>query len=539
MKSPQLSQVQNKMGVLVTGNWSDNRGMTDIILTTLNARYAHASLGLRYLRANLGELHERSVIREFVIGQKTEEIAEKLLAEQPRVLGLGVYIWNVEESARLVAMLKRLRPELIIVLGGPEVSYEVDEQRICQLADYVITGWGDVSFYALAKQLMSGERPTQKVIVGVQAPLEALVLPYDEYTDEDIAKRHLYVEASRGCPFKCEFCLSALDKTAWPFPQATFLQALTRLYARGARQFKFVDRTFNLKVDTSLQILQFFLERLEAAPDDALFAHFELVPDHLPERLKDAVARFPAGSLQFEIGIQTFDPTVQARISRQQKNSVAEDNLRWLRAHAKAHLHVDLIAGLPGESLDSFAAGFDRLVALQPHEIQFGILKRLRGAPIARHSETFDLRFSADPPYSILSTRDLDFPTLQRMNRFARYWDIVANSGRYPRTLRWLLAPTPFRSFMAFADWLYATTGQTHALAHERLVHLLRDYLCEQEPSAVTGIDRDLIDDYHAAGGRSRLRFEVEERSLPRPESRSAKAALPKRQARHLRADVR
>jgi len=516
----------------------DNVGMTDIVLTTLNARYAHASLGLRYLRANLGALHPRSVIREFVIGQKTEEIVEKLLADQPCVLGLGVYIWNVEESTRLVAMLKRLRPELLIVLGGPEVSYEVEEQRICQLADYVITGWGDVSFATLATQLMAGERPAQKVIAGVQAPLEALQLPYEEYTDEDIAKRHLYVEASRGCPFKCEFCLSALDKTAWPFPLDEFMRALERLYARGARQFKFVDRTFNLKVDASLQILQFFLDRIEAAPEDPVFAHFELVPDHLPERLKDAVARFPAGSLQFEIGIQTFDPVVQARISRKQKNSVAEDNLRWLRTHARAHLHVDLIAGLPGESLASFAAGFDRLVALQPHEIQFGILKRLRGAPIARHSEAFDLRFSADPPYSILSTRELDFSTLQRMNRFARYWDIVANSGRYPRTLSWLLGDAPFDGFMAFADWLYAGTGQTHALAHERLVHLLRDYLCERLPQSVVDIECDLIEDYHASGGRSRLRFETEERRLPKPEVREAKSALPKRQARHLRGEL-
>ena len=250
------------------------------------------------------------------------------------------------------------------------------------------------------------------------------------------------------------------------------------------------------------------------------------------------VARFPPGTLQFEIGIQTFDPEVQARISRKQKNELAEANLRWLRAQANAHLHVDLIAGLPGESLQGFAAGFDRLVALQPHEIQFGILKRLRGAPIARHSQAFDLRFSADPPYSILSNRDLDFSTLQRMNRFARYWDIVANSGRYPRTLPWLLANSPFARFMAFADWLYATTGQTHALAHERLVHLLRDYLGDLHSAEIADIERDLIEDYHASGGRSRLRFETEERSLPRPQTRGAKAALPKRQARHLRAEI-
>ena len=371
--------------------------MSDIVLATLNARYAHASLGLRCLRANLGGLRDRSCIREFVIGQKTEEIAEKILSERPRVLGLGVYIWNVEESTRLVAQLRVLAPDLVIVLGGPEVSYETDGQRICALADYVITGWGDVSFAQLAAQLIADERPEVRTIKGIQPPLPALQLPYAEYTDEDVRQRHLYVEASRGCPFKCEFCLSALDKTAWPFPVEAFLAELETLYARGARQFKFVDRTFNLKIDASLAILDFFLAKLDAAPDDPPFLHFELVPDHLPERLKDAIVRFPAGTLQFEIGIQTFDPQVQARISRRQKNDVAADNLRWLRANSTAHLHVDLIAGLPGEDMQTFAAGFDRLVALAPHEIQFGILKRLRGAPIARHTAEHGLRFNQHP----------------------------------------------------------------------------------------------------------------------------------------------
>jgi len=137
--------------------------MTDIILSTLNARYAHASLGLRYLRANLAELHERSVICEFVIGQKTEEIVERLLREQPKIIGLGVYIWNVDESTRVVAQLKLIAPEICIVLGGPEVSYEVNEQRICALADYVITGWGDVSFAQLAKQILDGQPPATRV----------------------------------------------------------------------------------------------------------------------------------------------------------------------------------------------------------------------------------------------------------------------------------------------------------------------------------------------------------------------------------------
>ncbi|HMM67133.1 MAG TPA: DUF4080 domain-containing protein [Dokdonella sp.] len=507
--------------------------MTAILLSTLNARYAHASLGLRYLRANLGAWHADSAIHEFVIGQKTEEIVEKLLAGQPLVLGLGVYIWNVEESTRLVAQLKTVAPDLVIVLGGPEVSHELDDQRICALADYVITGWGDVSFATLVDRLMRGERPPGKVIAGVQAPLPAIRSPYAEYTDEDVRRRHLYVEASRGCPFKCEFCLSALDKTAWPFPLEAFLADLEALYARGARQFKFVDRTFNLKVDTSLAILEFFLAKLEAAPEDPPFVHFELIPDHLPERLKESIARFPDGTLQFEIGIQSFDPVVQARVSRRQKNDVAAENLAWLRRETRAHLHVDLIAGLPGEDMAGFAAGFDRLVRLAPHEVQFGILKRLRGAPIARHTLDYGLRFNPDPPYNILATDAIDFATMQRLARFSRYWDIVANSGRYARTLALLLGDEPFARFLAFADWLYAKTGQTHALAQERLVHLLHEHLCEAREIDPAQAGAALSADYHGTGGRSRLRFETGEAARTTPR-KNRDTATPARQARHL-----
>src|SRR5690606_27416403 len=155
-----------------------------------------------------------------------------------------VYIWNIEECTRLVQLLKRVSPELVVVLGGPEVSYETQEQPICAAADFVITGWGDVSFAELVHGLEAGMPPPGKVIPGIQPKLIELSLPYDEYTDEDIARRHLYVEASQGCPFKCEFCLSALDKTAWPFPLDEFMDELEKLYARGARQLKFVHRTF-------------------------------------------------------------------------------------------------------------------------------------------------------------------------------------------------------------------------------------------------------------------------------------------------------
>ena len=244
------------------------RPTRSIVLATLNAKYIHASLGLRYLLANMdvhggAGLKAQTQLCEFVIAQRPLQIVEELLTYEPRIIGLGVYIWNVVETTQVVALLKALRPDIKVVLGGPEVSFETDHQEICRLADHVITGWGDVSFPRLCRALLDGPQPLMKVITGEQPALDAIALPYNEYTPEDLAKRLLYVEASRGCPFKCEFCLSSLDKTAWAFDLDAFMAEMEALYQRGARNFKFVDRTFNLKVDFSVRILQFFLDRLK------------------------------------------------------------------------------------------------------------------------------------------------------------------------------------------------------------------------------------------------------------------------------------
>jgi hypothetical protein len=509
--------------------------MPAIVLTTLNARWSHAALGLRYLRANLGDLRDDSAIVEFTIARPAEEIVAELVARTPRLVGFGVYIWNVAQTTRVIERLKEVAPQITVVVGGPEVSHEVGEQRICALADYVITGWGDITFAQLARQILHGPRPLMKVHVGAQPPLEELALPYGEFSDVDLRQRHLYVEASRGCPFKCEFCLSALDKTAWPFPLDAFLRELDGLWARGARRFKFVDRTFNLKLDVSIAILDFFLDKLAADATDPPFVHFELIPDHLPDRLKERIASFPAGTLQFEIGIQTFNETVQALISRRQDNALAEANLRWLREHSAAHLHVDLIAGLPGEDLASFARGFDRLLALRPHEIQLGILKRLRGAPIGRHTQAFALEFDPTPPYAVRATRDLDAPTMRRIAHMAMAWDRVANSGRFPRTLALLLGEpgegAAFGRFLAFSDWLVARAGRTHALALEALAAHLRTYLLERQPGA--DVDTALARDYAGSGARGRLDLGPTTAARP-PSGRRAVGAALRRQSTHL-----
>jgi radical SAM superfamily enzyme YgiQ (UPF0313 family) len=472
--------------------------MPEIVLATLKARYIHASFGLRCLRANLGDLRERSALAEFTIDQRPLEVAEAILALQPRILGLGVYIWNVAPMTELVALLKRLRPELIIILGGPEVSYEYEQQEIVRLADHVVTGEADLVFPEVCRQILEGCLPAQKVIPAPPPDLANVALPYEEYNADDIAHRLIYVEASRGCPFECEFCLSSLDIPVRAFPLDPFLAAMEGLLARGVRHFKFVDRTFNLHLDASRRILEFFLARLSPG----LFLHFEMIPDRMPAGLRELICRFPPGTLQFEVGVQTFNPEVAAAIHRRQDYGRLEDNFRFLREHTGVHVHADLIAGLPGETVDGFAAGFDRLVALGPQEIQVGLLKRLRGTPIGRHDAEWAMVYSPLSPYELLQNRLIDFATMQRMRRFARYWDLVGNSGRFATTLPefWSGGASPFAEFMRFSDWFFAREGRRHGIALPHLIGQVFTFLTQERGRPPAAIAERLLRDARRTG---------------------------------------
>ena len=474
-----------------------------IVLATLNARYIHSSFGLRYLMANMGALEQECCIREFTLDSKADDVVEQILSLAPRIVIFSVYIWNVLQTEAVIRLLKEVAPDVIVQIGGPEVSYELEEQSIVQAADYVVTGWGDVSAAKLCAQLLEDQKPVDKIIKGEQAKLCDIRMPYYLYSDEDIKNRIVYVEASRGCPFKCEFCLSALDKTAWPFDLDLFLAEMDTLYQRGARHFKFVDRTFNLKVKNSLKILQFFLDRM----GDDLFLHFEVIPDHLPDALKEMITKFPVGSLQFEIGIQTFNPEVQTLISRRQDNDKAKQNLQWIRQQSHAYIHADLIFGLPGEDIHSFEQSFNQLYELKPHEIQVGILKRLKGSPIIRHVEPYQLRFNPSPPFNVLSTSLIDYPTMQRMNRFARYWDMLANSGRFSNSMQLLLKGNPFKQFMQISDALFARTGQTHKISLLRLFDLVFDIANEDLEVDTQQIHQLLSDDFSHSGQKSLPKF--------------------------------
>ncbi|MCG6937251.1 MAG: DUF4080 domain-containing protein [Gammaproteobacteria bacterium] len=473
--------------------------MNKIILTTLNARYIHTAFGLRCLFANLGELQSSACIEEFTIQQRPIDIAEKLLSHQPKIIGFGVYIWNVAEVSRAIEILKQVSPQTVIVVGGPEVSFISDKPAVADIADYVVTGAAEKSFRELCRQLLSGKKPPARVIQSDELSLDRLQLPYRYYTDDDIKNRLIYVEASRGCPFKCEFCLSSLDKTAKPFPLDSFLHEMDLLYQRGVRNFKFIDRTFNLKASSSIAILEFFLQRMT----DDLYLHFEVVPDKLPDSLKAVIQKFPQHALQFEIGVQTFDENIQGLISRQQDNSKTAANLRWLREQTNAYIHADLIFGLPSDTLANFAKSFDLLVSLNPHEIQLGILKRLRGVPLNRYNEEYRLRYNPEAPYNILCTRDIDFATMQRVNRFASYWDKIANSGRFKNTLPLILGEAPFANFMQLSDELYRAAGSTWQISLQRLFVLVFECMKTRDDIKHDALLEKIQADYSRTGEKA------------------------------------
>lgn len=505
----------------------------DIVLATLNAKYIHSSFGLRYLLANLGPLQQRACIAEFQINQAPLEIVEAVLAQEPRIVGFGVYIWNVVETTEVLGMLRRLRPDIRIILGGPEVSHEWEGQPIVALADHVITGEADLKFAEVCSVLLGGDAAAiealPKVMPAGLPPLDRVALPYDLYTESDLAHRILYVEASRGCPFTCEFCLSSLDVPVRAFAMEAFLQAMQGLLDRGALTFKFVDRTFNLHLPTSMAILRFFQERWR----DGMFLHFEMVPDRLPEQLRDLIRQFPPGAVQFEVGIQTFDEATSKNISRRQNLTRLEDNLRFLREQTGIHVHADLIVGLPGEDVASFGRGFDRLVKMGPQEIQVGILKRLRGTPIVRHDAEYGMKYAPTPPYEILENRDIPFAEMQRMRRFARYWDLVANSGNFSATLAllWQQGDSPFQCFMAFADGLYARLRRTHQIALPVLAHALFDHLVQACGVPAETAAATLMQDWNRVPGRESLRLGGAQ-SSDRAAGRHGMASS--RQARHV-----
>ncbi|MBE0514943.1 B12-binding domain-containing radical SAM protein [Sulfurimonas sp.] len=473
--------------------------MKKIVLTTLNSRFTHTSIALRYLYANLKELQEDAIILEFSINDAVQSIAEKLLVHKPEIIGIGVYIWNVSYVSELIHIIKKVSPGTTIILGGPEVSHEPFRVNL-DLADFIVQGEGDIAFYELCVKIFNNSA-NERVIKMSMPSLKNIALPYRFYTDDDIKNRYIYVEASRGCPFECEFCLSSMDEKVRAFDLDTLLEEFELLWQRGARAFKFIDRTFNLNIKTANRLLDFFLAKEEKPP---YFAHFEVVPDHFPDSLKAKIALFPEGALQLEIGIQTLNPEIAANISRPLKLDKIKENIRFLQERTYAHMHLDLIVGLPGETIESFGANLDELVRLSHSEIQIGILKKLSGTYINRHDIECGMLYSDIPPYDVLQTSTLSFEDIQIMKRFSRFWDLTYNSGNFKQSVELIWQEeSVFENFYDFSLWIYSQTDSTWQISLPRLGELLFKYLCEIKEMNVEFVAQNMLEDMMKIKGRA------------------------------------
>jgi len=466
--------------------------MKDILLAVINAKWIHPSLALRLLKANLGPLEDTSEIIEFALRQPLREKTAPILAAKPRILGLSVSIWNHLATLELLKKLWEAwadedvsRP--VIILGGPEVSYLPKESEIFQFADYCIRGEGEIAFRELCGKILNKD----DILINNEfntVNVKEIKSGYSLYTDEDLRKKLVYVESSRGCPFGCEFCLSATgasatgasavsagvrDSRVREFPLEPFFCEMEGLIHRGAKTFKFLDRTFNFNIERSMKIMNFFLYNINEQIKQnrkPLVVHFEMVPSRFPPGLIDTIARFPPDTLRLEIGIQTLNPEVGARIGRPSKPEQELETLKLLAEKTNAIIHVDLIAGLPTEGMESFGKGFDALWDAfngrdsRRVEIQLGILKLLPGAPIARHIECFGLMFNSLPPYELIESAAIPASNMDRIKNFARFWELLVNRGLLD------IGPAPvFDRFMALSDSLLAHFGRNWGIAKDEL----------------------------------------------------------------------
>jgi radical SAM superfamily enzyme YgiQ (UPF0313 family) len=463
-----------------------------ILLAAINAKWIHPSLALRLLKANLGTLEKNCAIIEFALRQPLREKTDPILAARPRILGLSVSIWNHTATLELLKELHQTwgteqRP--LVVLGGPEVSYLPPEAEIFRYADYCVLGEGEIAFRELCETILNNENThiekngiSKTVFINrefQQIDVTAIKSTYYLYSDEDVRKKLIYVEASRGCPFGCEFCLSAQSAKVREFPLEPFLAEMDDLIQRGAQTFKFLDRTFNVNIERAQRIMEFFLNKIQERAQPFV-VHFEMVPSRFPPELIETIARFPFGTLRLEIGIQTLNPDVAARIGRPSKPEQELAVLHLLREKTHTIIHADLIAGLPGEDMVSFGKGFDLLwAALAPStdsaaechpstEIQLGILKLLPGTAIARHTAAFEMRYNPLPPYEVMETAAMPAGDLNRLKNFARFWELIVNRGLID--IRQYCGDSPvFDRFMALSDSLFTRFGRNWGIDKKEL----------------------------------------------------------------------
>lgn len=441
-----------------------------ILLVALNAKYVHTNLAIRYLRESvIGEFPEVEVL-EFTINEPIERIEAEIYEAKADVIGFSCYIWNLKETLAVIRQLRPTSPHSRILVGGPEVSFEAEAfLKKNPEIDGIVLGEGEVTFLELLRAWESNVYPSQvaglawrnpqneEIIINPprqQISMAELPNPYNH--EEDFMGRLAYVETTRGCPFNCQYCLSSTFQGVRFLPPERFREILHQVLHLGARTIKLVDRTFNVSKEHSFKILDIVREVASQFPIEAgIRVHCEIAGELLDEDWLQYLRDYPKDLVQFEIGVQSTNPETLSIICRPQHFERWSNYVREIRGMNKAHLHLDLIAGLPKEGWESFRNSFNEVYRVQPDMLQLGFLKVLKGSGLRNKSEEYGLVYSPDPPYTILQTGDLSHQELLRLHRLEDILDRYYNSGRFSNTLVWAVQhyPTPFDFYHEFAEY--------------------------------------------------------------------------------------
>ena len=486
----------------------------NVVLSTLNSKFIHSSLALRYLKA-YGEAHGQAYdIVEYTINMPVLHILSDITEHDIDVLGFACYIWNIEMTLHVVDMVKAVRPDIKIVLGGPEVSFTADELlERCPNIDYIVQGEGEEAFHALVTALQLGNDGLNPVIPGVRgrrdgsilgsleavevSDLSTIPFPYTEEDMEDLEHKIIYYESSRGCPFSCQYCLSGNKNTVRFFPQERTLEELQWFIDHGVKQVKFVDRTFNCAPYHHRPLMEFMRDS-----DTDMNFHLEMEPELMTEWETNILCETPPGRIQIEVGVQSTHKKTLDAINRYNDWPYIQKSIRPIIQAGRTHVHMDLIVGLPHEDFNRFGQSFNDLFSLQPHALQIGFLKLLKGSGVRRMRE---YKYVADPlaPYEVLSTHVLPYDDVRFLKYFEDVFERFYNSERFRTTFGYIgqqLIHGETDAFTYFCDmtraWLKEGNHKVNLKDIDQIEFLYRFFLAKGDTIAAELLQYDTLVSY-------------------------------------------
>lgn len=486
----------------------------NVVLSTLNSKFIHSSLALRYLKA-YGEAHGQAYdIVEYTINMPVLHILSDITEHDIDVLGFACYIWNIEMTLHVVDMVKAVRPDIKIVLGGPEVSFTADELlERCPNIDYIVQGEGEEAFHDLVTALQLGNDGLDPVIPGVRgrrdgsilgsleavevSDLSSIPFPYTEEDMEDLEHKIIYYESSRGCPFSCQYCLSGNKNTVRFFPQERTLEELQWFIDHGVKQVKFVDRTFNCAPHHHRPLMEFMRDS-----DTDMNFHLEMEPELMTEWETNILCETPPGRIQIEVGVQSTHKKTLDAINRYNDWPYIQKSIRPIIQAGRTHVHMDLIVGLPHEDFKRFGQSFNDLFSLQPHALQIGFLKLLKGSGVRRMRE---YKYVADPlaPYEVLSTHVLPYDDVRFLKYFEDVFERFYNSERFRTTFGYIgqqLIHGETDAFTYFCDmtraWLKEGNHEVNLKDIDQIEFLYRFFLAKDDTIAAELLQYDTLVSY-------------------------------------------